>query len=275
MRYLVGLAVALALVALPLSVSAQDAAESATPEASAEEPVTEKPTPSAEPAPEEPALQLKLDEAGVEVTPTPPRTFNGYTLEELELRKRRAALGLIAPAAITAAGVALVVLGTTGDCHDDFHSLYSRDACRRPRIAGGVLTGVGGLGMIVGGWLVAQRANELPQVSKDYTLEEMELRVKRAQTGLYVSTGVLGAGGAIFLVASFVAIAQWGEDTSSDRAETAMLTGGVLLSAGLVGSLTSAILLRRRTHDRDRLKQAQYGTVRRVQWDLARSALVF
>ena len=59
------LAMVLAGLALPLSANAQAAEE----------------LPS-----EEPALQLKLDDAGVEVAPTPPRTADGYTLEEIPNR---------------------------------------------------------------------------------------------------------------------------------------------------------------------------------------------
>ena len=59
MRYLAGFVFVLTLAVLPLSVSAQDGEEGATSEPIAEER-------SSEPAPEEPALQLQLDEAGVE-----------------------------------------------------------------------------------------------------------------------------------------------------------------------------------------------------------------
>jgi hypothetical protein len=173
---LVLLMVLAGLGTLPLSASAQ-----ADEEGTAAEPnLVEEPALSSEPAPEEPALELKLDYAGVEVTPSPPQTFDGYTLEELELRKRRAALSLIAPAVATVAGVALLALGTSGDCYNDSLDDWDyRDACRRPRIAGGVLTGVGGVGMIAGSMLAARRAKEFSAVKK-YTLDEMELRVKRA-----------------------------------------------------------------------------------------------
>ena len=87
MRYLVGFAFVLALAALPLSASAQDGEEGATSEPIAEEP-------SSEPAPEEPALQLELESAGVNVTPSPPRTADGYTLEEMERRVMLAKLGV-------------------------------------------------------------------------------------------------------------------------------------------------------------------------------------
>ena len=65
------------LMALPQSVSAQAGEEGTTVQPSAEEPA-----PSSEPASKEPALQLKLDAAGVDVTPSPPRTVDGYTLED-------------------------------------------------------------------------------------------------------------------------------------------------------------------------------------------------
>jgi hypothetical protein len=126
MRYLVGLGLVLALVAAPLSASAQEVEEGAALEPSAEEPA-----PSSEPAPEEPirgvqrwhpeafvdpskpaaepALQLELDAAGVEVTPkTAPLT----TAEQNRLRKRRVrigvgvALGLVLVGAAIGGGVA-------------------------------------------------------------------------------------------------------------------------------------------------------------------------
>ena len=82
MRYVVGFMVVLAL---PLGVSAQDAEEGDSwlerwhPEA-VEDPDERSP----EQAPEEPALQLKLDDAGVGVTPPPARTPDGYTLEQMD-----------------------------------------------------------------------------------------------------------------------------------------------------------------------------------------------
>jgi hypothetical protein len=79
MRYWIAFTSVLLLAALPLSATAQDAEEGTTPEPSAEEPA-----PSSESAPEEPALQLELDETGVNVAPSPPRT----ELEKTELRSR-------------------------------------------------------------------------------------------------------------------------------------------------------------------------------------------
>ena len=67
MRYVIGFVCA--LVASPLTVSAQAGEEGATAESN-----LEVPAPSAEPAPEEPALQLKLDDAGVGIASSSPRT---------------------------------------------------------------------------------------------------------------------------------------------------------------------------------------------------------
>ena len=97
------------LMALPQSVSAQDAEEGATSEPNLEQPAA----PSSEPAPEEPALQLKLDSAGVDVGPSPPRTVDGYTLEEMELRVQRARIGRwsSAGAFVVGTGMAFGALG--------------------------------------------------------------------------------------------------------------------------------------------------------------------
>ena len=70
---------AVALVASPVGVSAQETEQGTASEQNVVQ----------EPAPEEPALQLELDDAGVEVVPSPPRTAKGYTVEEMELRVKR------------------------------------------------------------------------------------------------------------------------------------------------------------------------------------------
>jgi hypothetical protein len=93
-------------VSLPLSASAQ-AGEAAT----ASEENLQEPAPPSEPAPEEPALQLKLDDAGVDVVPSPPRTVDGYTLEEIELRIRRARIGLLSTTGVLVVGAALSLVG--------------------------------------------------------------------------------------------------------------------------------------------------------------------
>ena len=183
MRYLFGFLCVCALVGtLPQSASAEAAEESKA----AEQEVDEEPAPSSEPAPEEPALQLKLDDAGVGVTPSPPRTADGYTLDEMELRVKRAKIGLwsTAGATVVGTGMAFAALGAA-------FCLSNEPDCPP-------------------GW---------------------------------------------------VAPVGW--------------TGMVLMAGGVAGMIASGILRRRRKRDRDRLLEAHYGTPRRVQWDLARSRLVF
>jgi hypothetical protein len=181
MRYLFGFLCVCALAGnLSLSASAQDTEARTT-----SEPNLEQPAASSEPAPEEPALQLKLDDAGVDVVPSPSRTIDGYTLEEMELRVKRARIGLGVSALSTVVGIALssVAWGNSicflGDCS----------------------------------------------------------------------------------VESWVAPVGY--------------TGAALVAGGVAGMTASGILLRRRKRDRDSLRAAHYGTPRRAQWDLAQSRLVF
>jgi hypothetical protein len=270
MRFVLAMVLA-GLVALPLSASAQ-----ADEEGTAAEPnLVEEPAPSSEPAPEEPALQLRLDAAGIEVVPSPPRTFDGYTVEELELRKRRAAFGLIAPAALIVAGVPPLVLGTSGDrCTQGLE--FDSDHCRRLRTAGLVLTISGAVGMIVALPLAGGRARVLRWAERDYALEELKLSVKRAKIGLGVSGGVL--------VASFVmmgaAVANWDSDwvypdTTPDWVGPVGWTGLALMAGGSIGMIVAGAFLARSKRQLRRPQQAHYERPRRVQWDLAGSRLVF
>ena len=180
MRYLFGFLCVCALVGtLPQSASAQRGEEGTTSEPNLQEPV-----------PEEPALQLELDSAGVDVTPRPPRTPDGYTLEE------------------------------------------------------------------------------------------MELRVKRPKIGIGVSAGALAAGMAMGLAVLAASMCPFSFDPARPPCPPSWVNpvgnaGLALGVGGLVGIIASGILLRRRKRDRDWLRQAHYGTPRRVRWDLARSRLVF
>lgn len=103
MRCLVGFVCVLGLVPSPVSVSAQDNEAGTT-----SEPSPEESAPPSEPALEEPALQLQLDDSGVGVVPPPQRTPDGYTLEEMELRAKRAKIGLGVSAASLVVGGVLV-----------------------------------------------------------------------------------------------------------------------------------------------------------------------
>ncbi len=104
MRWLVGLmCVLVGLAALPFTASAQAGEEDTT-----SEPNLEASAPPSEPAPQEPALELELDAAGVDVAPSPPRTPDGYTLEEMEVRLRRAKIGLGVSAGVMVLGGVLM-----------------------------------------------------------------------------------------------------------------------------------------------------------------------
>ena len=257
------------LVALPLSASAQDTEEGAT-----SEPNLQEPPPSSEPAPEEPALQLQLDKSGVEVMPSPPRTPDGYTLEEMEVRVRRAKMGLLAPAALIVAGVPLWVRGKTSDCasFDPFVQV-SQERCTRLRTSGAALTVSGAVGMIVGSILVGVRKGDLRWTVNEYTLEEMDVPVKRAKIGLGSSAAALFAGG--MFVGVGIAESYGHADTAPKRYTAYVWTGTALLVGGFAGMVASGILLGRRKFDRDWLRLAHYATPRRVQWDVARSRVVF
>ncbi len=175
MRYSVGFVCVLAgLAALPLSASAQDVEADAS-----SEPNLQEPAPSSEPAPEEPALQLKLDDADLKVAPSPLQTVDGHTLEEMDLRVRRARIGLISSAAVL--------------------------------VVGGVLLGVAGAS---------------------------------ANIATGENLGLL-----------------WG--------------GSALAGIGLVGTVVAGSMFGHRKRKLRRLQEAHYGAPRRVQWDLARSRLVF
>ena len=105
MRYLFGLVCVLALGVSPLSASAQTDKEGGSrierwhPEAYVD------PT---KPAPE-PSLQLELDSAGLEVTPTALPTVEEFELRKTDLRKRRRTIGIGVSVIVVAVGVAVGV----------------------------------------------------------------------------------------------------------------------------------------------------------------------
>ena len=151
MRYLFGFLCVCALVASPRSVSAQAEKEGKT-----SEPNTEEPATSSEPASEEPALQLELTPAGVDVAPSPPRTVNGYTLEETDVRVRRAKIGLWSTAG--AAVVGGVMIGASVHC---MSGKTFEDACWGPFLSGVVIGFSGAVGMIVTGAMLGKRKRKL------------------------------------------------------------------------------------------------------------------
>jgi hypothetical protein len=153
MRYVFGFLCVCALAGhLPLSASAQDTEAGTTSEPSLEEPASETP-----------ALQLELDAAGVDVVPSLPRTIDGYTLEEVELRVRRARIGLL-----STTGVAVVGAGLFGAGAARARSSQDLDALSEgPLLISGMSLMIGGaVGMIVTGTLLGIRKGELRRLKE-------------------------------------------------------------------------------------------------------------
>jgi hypothetical protein len=157
-RYLFGFMCVCALAGTsPLSASAQAGEEGATPEPSLEEPASD-------PAPEEAALQLKLDAAGVGVVPSPPRTIDGYTLEEMDVRVRRAKIGIGSSALAFFVGGILLASGLSGDC--GWGGGAQRESCDRLAYAGTALAAGGAVGMIATGILLGVRKRKLRRLQE-------------------------------------------------------------------------------------------------------------
>jgi hypothetical protein len=146
------------LVALPLSASAQ-AEES---EEAPKHAVEQEPAPTSEPTPEEPALQLKLDDAGVEVAPSPPRTLDGYTLEQMERRVKRARTGLLVSGMSMLGGTVLLLAGGLeyADCAGSFGDCVVPSAAGPLMITGGVLMAGGFVGLVASGILKRNRKRD-------------------------------------------------------------------------------------------------------------------
>jgi hypothetical protein len=168
MRYLFGFLCVCALVwTSPENANAQDAEEAATPEPSLQEPA-----PSSKPAPEEPALQLKLDDTGVGVVPSPPRTTDGYTLEEMELRVKRARIGRLSSAGafVVGTGMAFGAFGAAWSCSLAWSpSCYSPPGWVAPVGWTGMVLMVGGIsGMIASGILVRRRKRDRDRLQQSH-----------------------------------------------------------------------------------------------------------
>jgi cytochrome c biogenesis protein CcdA len=265
MRYVFGFLCVCALAGhLPLSATAQDGEEDTSPEPSLEESA-----PSSEPAPEQPALQLRLDDAGVGVAPGYPPRF-----DELELRLKRARIGLLSTAGVSLAGMGLVIAGArvsnTQPSSDD-------KPANALKFSGVALLVAGIAGMVVSGIALKTRRRQLDRYepAPEYTLEETERRVRRARLGLGFSVVATTVVGPLLIIVGFAASFYEEPGSPSGLAPAAFATGFILTLGGIVGMGVSGSKLRRRKRDRDRLKEQLYGRPRRVQWDLTQSRLVF
>jgi len=177
MRFVLAMVLA-GLAALPLGASAQPAEEDSLSSWQVDEGAGLE-----QPAPEKPALELKLDDAGVDVVPSPPRTVDGYTLEEIELRIRRARIGLLSTTGVFVVGAALSLVGAGT-------SSSSSNVYEDPLVVTGLSILVGGtVGMIASGIVLGVRNRELRR------FKPMGPGVRRARIGLLSTTGVFLFGG--------------------------------------------------------------------------------
>ncbi|MGB8221194.1 MAG: hypothetical protein WCF10_01345, partial [Polyangiales bacterium] len=174
MRYLVSVASVLAgLVALPLSGSAQAENEGTSAEPGAEKPVQstethrswlERSHPEAfvdptKPA-SEPALQLEVDSAGLQVTPTAPLAPEELRLQEMALRVRRAKLGVGVSVIPTVVGALIATVSAVSSI-SSIGSTNNTSSSDAALYAGSAIVAVGGASMIATGILLGVRKHQL------------------------------------------------------------------------------------------------------------------
>ena len=152
------------LVALPVSASAQD--EGSAPEPNLQEPAPEEPAKVA--TPEEPALQLELDDTGVWVV------ADWQTLKEMERMERRVRLaGRVGmPISAVTLAVGAILFGSSYTCPGGWFE-WNPPPCPPPRernpglrIAGLTLMPLSAAGMIVSGALVGVRKRKLRELQQ-------------------------------------------------------------------------------------------------------------
>jgi hypothetical protein len=121
---------------------------------------------ASEPNLQEPALQLKLTPAGVDVVPSPARTVDGYTLEEMETRVRLAKVGVGVSAVPIFVGAVLAVSTITSPLEPRTPEEQTSD--RRTLYAGAALAAGGAAAMIATGGLLAHRKRKRNRLQEAY-----------------------------------------------------------------------------------------------------------
>jgi hypothetical protein len=121
-------------------------------------------------------LQLELDDAGVGVTPSPPRTSDGYTLEEAEVRVKGAKVGVIMSVIpLFVGGILLGVSGlqtcVLGSCENMFGPGMA--------IGGGVLMGAGVAGLVGFGVMLGKRNSDLESLKSQQRRAQWDLARSR------------------------------------------------------------------------------------------------
>jgi hypothetical protein len=151
MRYLVGFVLVLALVASPLSTSAQDAEEGETSEPSAEES-----TPSAEPAGDDGGLSPRVRKTTRQQWG--PHAYELPSTSKGQVHGRQgmhpAGIMFLTMSGVTVVGAVLVGVGMTRPSTGDLN----RDIA--PVAAGAVLMMIGGVGMIISGVVWGKRTRQ-------------------------------------------------------------------------------------------------------------------
>ena len=154
MRFVLAMVLA-GLAGLPLSVGAQAASEDSLSSWQVE----------AKPAPEEPALELKLDDDSVKITPG---AYRARTVEEMEMerRVRRARIGLGLTAVPIFAGT-VVALGSSFSNYSLPESTPEEaEQDRRATIVGTVVAVCGTVSMIATGILLGHRKQKLRELKQ-------------------------------------------------------------------------------------------------------------
>ena len=108
-----------------------------------------------------------------------------------------------------------------------------------------------------------------PQTVDGYTLEEMDLRIRRARIGLLSMMGVSLLGGVL------IGIGVSDFDLNTGEGSALLASGAFVASGGLIGMMTTGGMLAHRKRKRRGVQEADYRTPRRSQWDLEQSRLVF
>ena len=112
----------------------------------------------------------------------------------------------------------------------------------------------------------------------DWSLhEDMDPAVRRARIGLITSAAVLAVGGVLFGISyvDFRVLRPPPPTPDPEWQHPVRITGVTLMAGGAAGMIATGALLGVRKRKLREPQEADYGRPRRVQWDLARSRLVF
>jgi hypothetical protein len=108
------------------------------------------------------------------VTARPPPTVDGYTLEELNVRIRRARIGLYATTGLTVVGIPLMIVGAqrclaVTDCGGTYRRLAG---------AGAIIATLGGTGMLVTAIMLGVRKGKRRALERGMRFHSSERRIE-------------------------------------------------------------------------------------------------